>query len=141
MKALISIFFLCFHFSTIVFSQTESTYSPENSFNAFTCAEFKVGYGFKRFSRVLKEQFESGNLYRSGERVFSIDAYRKFKKLNNIHFGLKLKGFGAASRGDDNSDMFFNFGGTAFSKLGSKFYFFQGDSNFTAQLNQKYINS
>jgi hypothetical protein len=149
MKTLISLFFFLVPFSATVFAQTESTTTSENSSNSFTYGEFKAGYGVTQFSTGLKERFESGNFSRSGGGIFSVAAYRKFKKLNYIHLGLKFKGLGAApSRGDNNSEMFFNFWGTAFSikyfpfsKSASKGFYLQGDYNFTTQFTQKYRNT
>jgi hypothetical protein len=149
MKTLISFFFFLVSFSAAVFAQTESKSASENSSNAFTYGEFKAGYGFTQFSTGLKERFGSGNFSRSGGGIFSVAAYRKFNRLNYIHLGLKFKGLGAApSRGDNNSEMFFNFWGTAFSikyfpflKSALKGVYLQGDYNFTTQFTQKYRNS
>jgi hypothetical protein len=132
-----------------VFGQSETSLTSESTSSSFTYGEFKAGYGVTQFSAGLKERFESGNFSRSGGGLFSVAAYRKFQKLNYVHIGLKFKALGAApSRGDNNSEMFFNFWGAAisakyfpFSKSASKGVYLQGDYNFTTQFTQKYRNS
>jgi hypothetical protein len=129
--------------------QNESLSAAETNPEGFTYGEFKAGYGITQFSTGLSERFENGNFSRSGGGLFSIAAYRKFKKLNHLHFGLKFKGLGAGpSRGDNGQEMFFNFWGTAFSikyfpisPSAGKGLFLQGDYNFTTQFTQKYRNT
>lgn len=149
MKPLISLFFFLTLFSAKVQAQKDSIPSSESTPNAYTYGEFKAGYGITQFSSGLKERYEDGNFSRSGGGLFSIAAYRKFKKLDYMHLGLKFKGLGAGpSRGDNGSEMFFNFWGTAFStkyfpfsKSASKGVYLQADYNFTTQFTQKYRNS
>jgi hypothetical protein len=139
MKNLILFLLLTGSVSSTLFSQQDT----------FTYGEFKAGYGATQFSTGLEERFKTGNFSTSGGGLFSISAYRKFEKLNYVHLGLKFKGIGAApSQGDNNSEMFFNFWGTAFStkyftfsKSASKGIYLQGDYNFTTQFTQKYRSS
>jgi hypothetical protein len=121
-------------------------FAQQSTDDSYTYGEFKAGYGVTQFSTGLKERFESENFSTSGGGVFSLAAYHTFKGLNNIHFGLKYKGFGAfPSKGDDNQEMFFNFWGVSlstkyfpFSESASKGLYIQGDYNFTTQFTQKY---
>jgi hypothetical protein len=132
-----------------VSGQSETSLNSENTSSSFTYGEFKAGYGVTQFSKGLQERFKSGNFSRSGGGLFSVAAYRKFQKLNYVHFGLKFKALGAApSQGDNNSEMFFNFWGAAistkyfpFSKSASNGVYLQGDYNFTTQFTQKYRNT
>jgi len=115
----------------------------------FTYGEFKAGYGITQFSSGLEARFENGNFSTSGGGLYSISAYRKFQKVNHLHFGLKFKALGAApSQGDNDEEMFFNFWGAAistkyfpFSKSGSQGVYLQGDYNFVSQFTQKYRNT
>jgi hypothetical protein len=149
MKNLILFLLLTGSVSSTLFSQQDTPPSSENYSSSFTYGEFKAGYGATQFSTGLKERFKTGNFSTSGGGLFSISAYRKFEKLNYVHLGLKFKGLGAApSQGDNNSEMFFNFWGTAFStkyfpisKSASNGIYLQGDYNFTTQFTQKYRNS
>lgn len=114
--------------------------------SGFTYGEFKAGYGVTQFGSGLEQRFEQGNFSTSGGGLFSIAAYRKFKGINNLHFGLKFKGLGAGpAQGDGDQEMFFNFWGTSFSakffpasKSGQKGIYLQGDFNFVTQFTQKY---
>jgi hypothetical protein len=132
-----------------VFGQSENAIITDNTSVSFTYGEFKAGYGITQFSTGLKERFESENFSTSSGGLFSVAAYRKFKKLNYMHLGLKFKGLGASpSRGDNNSEMFFNFWGASFSakyfpfsKSATKGIYLQGDYNFSTQFTQKYRNS
>jgi hypothetical protein len=149
MKSLILLLFLLGSVSQTLVAQQNNPLPSENLSGSFTYGEFKAGYGVTQFSTGLKERFESGNFSTSGGGLFSVAAYRKFTKLNHLHLGLKFKGLGAApSQGDNNSEMFFNFWGTAFStkyfpfsKLATKGLYLQGDYNFTTQFTQKYRTS
>ena len=112
----------------------------------FTYGEFKAGYGVTRFQSGLKERYEQGNFSTSGGGLFSVAAYRKFKKADHFHFGLKFKALGAApSEGDGDEEMFFNFWGAAFStkyfpfsRSGTQGVYMQGDYHFVTQFTQKY---
>jgi hypothetical protein len=132
-------------------SQNKSTLNQAGKWesNAYTYGEFKAGYGLSMFSNGLEDRFENGNFSASGGSQASIAAYRKFEKLNNLHFGLKFKGLGAApSTGDNGEEMFFNFWGTAISakyflwtKAAVKGTYLQADYNFITQFTQKYRNT
>lgn len=115
----------------------------------FTYGDFKAGYGIMQFSSGLNQGFDIGNFSTSGGDMFSVAAYRKYSTINNLHFGLKFKGLGAASsRRDNNDEMFFNCWRAAFStkyfpfsKSTSQGLYLQGDYNFASQFIQKYRNS
>jgi hypothetical protein len=145
MKSTILAFTICILCCATHISEAQTKW--EN--NAYTYGEFKVGYGLTQFSTGLSEQFESGNFSPSGGILASIAAYRKFEKINHLHFGLKFKGLGAApSSGDNGQEMFFNFWGTAISvkyfptdKTAVKGAYLQGGFNFLSQFTQKYRNT
>jgi hypothetical protein len=130
-------------------AQTNNSVKKENDNDEFTYGEFKAGIGVTQFSTGLKERFNNGNFSTSSGGLFSIAAYRKFQKINHLHFGLKFKALGAGvSRGNNNNEMFFNFWGTGistkffpFSKSGTQGFYLQGDYNFITQFTQKYRNT
>ena len=125
---------------------SSGTTDAEDASEGFTYGEFKGGYGITEFGSGLQERFEQGNFSTSGGGLFSVAAYRKFKSINYLHFGLKFKGLGAGpAQGDSNQEMFFNFWGTSFSakyfplsKSARKGIYLQGDFNFVTQFTQKY---
>jgi hypothetical protein len=126
-----------------------SASTQPNTPDGFTYGELKAGYGVTQFQSGLKERYESGNFGTSGGGLFSIAAYRKFESLGHLHFGIKYKALGAAaSKGDDNREMFFNFHGISvstkyfpFSKSATEGLYLQGDYNFVTQFTQKYRKS
>ncbi len=132
-------------------AQTNRAHSEVDKWesSAFTYGEFKVGFGSTQFSSGLRERFEKGNFSSSGGGIATVAAYRKFEKLNHLHFGLKFKGLGASpSSGDNDEEMFFNFWGTAFStkyfpfnQAAVKGIYVQADYNFVTQFTQKYRNT
>ncbi|MFN8864440.1 MAG: hypothetical protein ACK5W1_09015, partial [Flavobacteriales bacterium] len=77
---------------------SSGTTDADDASEGFTYGEFKGGYGITEFGSGLEERFEQGNFSTSGGGLFSVAAYRKFKSINYLHFGLKLKGLGT-SRG------------------------------------------
>lgn len=111
-----------------------------------TYGEFKSGYGITHFQTGLEERFDEGNFSTSGGGLFSVAAYRTFKKADHVHFGLKFKALGATpSEGEGDEEMFFNFWGAAvsmkyfpFSSPGTQGFYLQGDFNFVTQFTQKY---
>jgi len=123
--------------------------NAQSESNAFTYGEFKTGYGITQFGVGLIERYEAGNFSASGGGLTSIAAYRKFEKINHLHFGLKFKGLAAApASGMNGEELFFNFWGAAistkffpFSKTGEKGMFILGDYNFVTQFTQKYRNT
>jgi hypothetical protein len=149
MKQLILLSLGFITFSGSVFAQNKSSQGSESPSNGITYGEFKSGFGVTQFSTGLKERFENGNFSTSGGALFSVAAYRKFKKINHFHFGLKYKSLGSGrSSGDNNEEMFFNFWAAGFStkyfpfsKSASKGIYLQGDYNFVTQFTQKYRNS
>jgi hypothetical protein len=157
MKKIFSFLLLLITTVASLYAQTDNSVKNEsdnaktnaNANDEFTYGEFKAGYGVTQFSTGLKERFNNGNFSTSSGGLFSIAAYRKFQKINHLHFGLKFKALGAGvSRGNNNNEMFFNFWGTGistkyfpFSKSGSQGFYFQGDYNFTTQFTQKYRNT
>lgn len=128
-----------------VLAQKDTTISVNIS-AGFTYGEFKTGYGLTQFSSGLNDRFERGNFGNSGGGLSSVAAYRKFKKVNHLHLGLKFKALGAApSEGDNGEEMFFNFWGVGFStkyfpfhKATSQGIYLQGDYNFVSQFTQKF---
>ncbi|MFM9911554.1 MAG: hypothetical protein ACKVOW_19685, partial [Chitinophagaceae bacterium] len=94
----------------------------------------------------LKEKYNAGNFSNSGGGLASLAAYHKFKKINNLNFGLKYKSLGAApSKGDNGQEMFFNYWGAAIAtkyfpldKNAKKGVYLQGDYFFISQFTQKY---
>jgi hypothetical protein len=113
---------------------------------SFTSAEFKAGYGITIFGPGLKERVDAGNFSNSGGGLASLAAYRKFKKINNLNFGIKYKSLGAGpAKGDNGQEMFFNYWGAAFTakyfpfdKNAKKGIYLQGDYFFVSQFTQKY---
>jgi hypothetical protein len=136
----ISTIILIFIIQTTAFSQTKV------ASESFTFAEFKAGYGNSIFGSGLKEKFEAGHFSSSGGWLASLAAYHKFKKINNLNFGIKYKSLAAeASRGDNDQEMFFNYWGAAvtikyfpFDKNARKGLYLQGDYFFVSQFTQKY---
>jgi hypothetical protein len=126
----------------ISFAQTKS----ENI--SFTVAEFRGGYGTTQFGSGLKEKYEAGNFSTSGGGLASLAAYRKFKKINYLNFGIKFKSLGAGpSKGDNGQEMFFNYWGAAFTakyfpfdRNARKGLYLQTDYFFVTQFTQKYRN-
>ncbi len=125
---------------TLMFTQTQE----ENS--AFTCAEFRAGYGINIFGKGLKEKYEAGNFSNSAGGLASLAAYHKFKRINYLNFGIKYKSLGAApAKGDNDQEMFFNYWGAAisikyfpFHKNAKKGLYLQSDYFFVSQFTQKY---
>jgi hypothetical protein len=113
---------------------------------SFTYAEFRAGYGVSSFGKGLKEKYDAGNFSTSGGGLFSLAAYRKFKKINNLNFGIKYKSLGAGpAKGDNGQKMFFNYWGAAFTvkyfpfdKNAKKGIYLQSDYFFVTQFTQKY---
>jgi hypothetical protein len=113
---------------------------------SFTYAEFRGGYGINNFGKGLKEKYEADNFSSSGGGLASLAAYRKFKKINYLNFGLKYKSLGAArAKGDNGQEMFFNYWGAAVSakyfpldKNARKGIYLQTDFFFVTQFTQKY---
>lgn len=146
MQQIIITICICIITSTSAIAQDAQTSSGKESMVGKTYGELKAGYGVTQFSTGLKERFDNGNFSTTGGGLFSIAAYRTFENLNNFHFGLKFKGFGAApSKGDDGEEMFFNFWGASisvkyfpFSKVADEGIYIQSDYNFTSQFTQKY---
>ena len=142
MKNLLSIIILFFG-QTFLFAQTKQ----ENI--SFTSAEFKGGYGITIFGKGLKEKYDAGNFSNSGGGLASLAAYHKFKKINNLIFGIKYKSLAAApAKGDNGQEMFFNYWGAAFTtkyfpfdKYAKKGLYLQGDYFFVSQFTQKYRNT
>jgi hypothetical protein len=116
---------------------------------AFTYAEFKAGYGVNMFGTGLKEKYDAGNFSNSGGGLFTLAAFRKFKKVNNVNFGIKFKALGAGpASGDNGREMFFNYWGAAiaskyfpFDKNAKKGVYLQADYFFVSQFTQKYRNT
>ncbi len=113
---------------------------------SFTVAEFRGGYGKTQFGKGLKEKYKDGNFSPSGGGLASLAAYRKFKKVNYINFGIKYKSLGAGpSKADGGEEMFFNYWGAAFSakyfpldRNARKGIYLQADYFFVTQFTQKY---
>jgi hypothetical protein len=130
-------------------NENPSSPATESTSGGFTYGELKAGYGVTQFQSGLKERYESGNFGTSGGGLFSVAAFRKFESLGHLHFGLKYKSLGAAaSKGDDDREMFFNFHGVGvsakyfpFSAAAVDGLFVQGDYNFVTQFTQKYRNT
>jgi hypothetical protein len=149
MKRSASLFVFLLTFFVQAMAQTESLASPDVVSGGFTYGEFKAGYGVTQFRSGLEEKFENGNFGTSGGGLFSVAAYRKFAKVDHLHFGLKFKSLGASpSEGDGGDEMFFNFWGASFStkyfpfsKTGSQGLYIQADYNFVTQFTQKYRNT
>ncbi len=126
----------------ISFAQTKS----ENI--SFTSAEFRAGYGVTQFGSGLKEKYEAGNFSTSGGGLFTLAAFRKFKNVNYLNFGIKFKALGAGpSKGDNGDEMFFNHWGAAIAtkyypldKNARKGLYVQADYFFITQFTQKYRN-
>ncbi len=116
---------------------------------SFTYAEFRAGYGVTSFGKGLKEKYDAGNFSTSSGFLASLAAYRKFKNINYVNFGIKYKSLGAGpSTGDNNQEMFFNYWGAAistkyfpFDKNARKGVYVQGDYFFITQFTQKYRTS
>jgi hypothetical protein len=113
---------------------------------SFTYAEFRVGYGTNTFGSGLKETYEAGNFSSSSGGLASLAAYRKFKKINYLNFGIKFKALGASpAKGDNGQEMFFNYWGSAisakyfpFDREAKKGIYLQTDYLFITQFTQKY---
>jgi hypothetical protein len=129
--------------TTVLFAQN----SDENI--AFSVAEFRGGYGVTIFGSGLKEKYDAGNFATSGGGLASLAAFRKFKKINYLNFGIKYKSLGAApAKGDNGQEMFFNYWGAAlatkyfpFDRNAQKGFYLQGDYFFVSQFTQKYRNT
>jgi hypothetical protein len=129
-----------------LFGQTISFAQSRQENISFTSAEFRGGYGVSSFGAGLKEKYKAGNFSTSSGGLASLAAYRKFKKINNIIFGVKFKSLGAGpSKGDNGQEMFFNYWGAAFTskyfpfdKKAKKGIYLQGDYFFITQFTQKY---
>lgn len=141
MKNITSILVAFLFGHTILFAQTDK---KENI--SFTYAEFKGGYGVTIFGTGLKERANAGNFSNSGGGLASLAAYRKFKTINNLNFGIKYKSLGAGpANGDNGQEMFFNYWGAAFTtkyfpfdRNARKGIYLQGDYFFVSQFTQKY---
>ncbi len=113
---------------------------------SFTSAEFRAGYGISQFGSGLKEKYDAENFSTSGGGLASLAAFRKFKKINFVTFGIKYKSLGAGpAKGDNDQEMFFNYWGAAFSakvfpldKNARKGLYVQTDYFFVTQFTQKY---
>jgi hypothetical protein len=146
MKQTIFVIWICIITSAFANAQNTTATATEESIASNTYGEFKAGYGVTQFSSGLKERYDNGNFSTSGGGLFSLAAYRTFENLNNVHFGLKFKGFGATpSNGDNGEEMFFNFWGASISikyfpssKSANEGVYLQSDYNFTTQFTQKY---
>jgi hypothetical protein len=142
MKNILLLIALIFLLQTISYAQTKQ----ENI--SFTSAEFRAGYGITQFGSGLKEKYEAGNFSTSGGGLASLAAYRKFKKINYLNFGIKFKSLGAGpSKGDNGQEMFFNYWGAAFTakyfpfdRNARKGLYLQTDYFFVTQFTQKYRN-
>jgi hypothetical protein len=136
--------------STIIFllGQTKMFAQVKSENISFTSAEFRGGYGKSIFGKGLKEKYEAGNFSNSGGGLASLAAYHKFKKINNVIFGIKFKSLGAGpAKGDNGQEMFFNYWGAAittkyflFNKDAKSGIYLQGDYFFVSQFTQKYRN-
>ena len=141
MKTILSILIALLFEHTILLAQPEK---KENI--SFTRAEFKGGYGITIFGSGLKERVNAGNFSSSAGGLASLAAYRKFKKINHLNFGVKYKSLGAGpAKGDNGQEMFFNYWGAAFTskyfpfdKNARKGIYLQGDYFFVSQFTQKY---
>jgi len=93
MNALIHLYstFLIPNKSTL--AQNECTSTGQNISHGFNDSEFKTGYGITLFSYGLNERFENVNFAVNCGRSSSIPAYRKFKKVNLLNFGLNFIAF------------------------------------------------
>ncbi len=119
---------------------------PKNKSVAFTYAEFKGGYGINSFGKGLNEKYKEGNFSTSGGGLASLAAFRKFKKINYLNFGIKYKSLAAApAKGDNSQELFFNYWGAAaaikyfpFDKIARKGIYIQSDYFFVTQFTQKY---
>ncbi len=142
-KSILILFFLILFKISFVFSQKNSE-KEENI--AFTCVEFRAGYGTNIFGNGLKERYEAGNFSTSAGFLASLSAYRKFKKINYLNFGITYKSLGASpSRGDNGQEMFFNYWGASvcikyfpFDKNAKKGIYLRTDYFFITQFTQKY---
>jgi hypothetical protein len=140
MKHIIAITLLFLSGVTTLFAQTKQ----DNI--SFTYAEFKLGYGISIFGNGLKERYDAGNFSSSAGGLASLAAYRKFKKINYLNFGIKFKGLGATpSTGDNGQEIFFNYWGSAISvkyfpldREAKKGIYLQTDYFFITQFTQKY---
>jgi hypothetical protein len=131
---------------TILIGQIDLFAQSKSDNISFTTAEFRAGYGVSQFGKGLKEKYEAGNFSNSGGGLASLAAYRKFKGINYLNFGIKYKSLGAGpSKGDNNEEMFFNYWGAAFSakifpmdRNARKGIYLQTDYFFVTQFTQKY---
>jgi len=135
-------------FSTLIFlfSQAVLLAQTKQTNESFTYAEFRGGYGINLFGNGLKERYNSGNFSTSGGGLATLAAFRKFKKVNYLNFGIKYKSLGGApAKGDNGQEMFFNYWGAA---IASKYFpldrnakkgiYLQFDYFFVSQFTQKY---
>jgi hypothetical protein len=119
---------------------------PTQENQSFTYAEFRGGYGVNIFGKGLKEKYEKGNFSTSGGGLASLAAFRKFKSINYLNFGIKYKSLGAGpANGDNGQEMFFNYWGAAiaikyfpFNRDAKKGIYLQADYFFVTQFTQKY---
>ncbi len=113
---------------------------------SFTVAEFRGGYGINQFGKGLKEKYNEGNFSNSGGGLASLAAYRKFRKINHLNFGIKYKSLAAApAKGNNGQEMFFNYWGAAVTvkyfpldKNARGGFYLQSDYFFVTQFTQKY---
>lgn len=127
-------------------AQDSSSKATDDTASGFTYGEIRVGYGVTQFGSGLSGRYDAGNFGTSGGVLTTIAAYRKFEKIDHLHFGLRFRALGAApSRGNNSQEMFFNFWGAGvstkyfpLSASGRRGPFLQGDFNFASQFTQKY---
>jgi hypothetical protein len=131
-----------FSLSSALMAQTNSERK------SFTYGEFKAGYGVSQFGKNLEEQYKAGNFGTSSGGLFTLAAYHKFEGVEHFNFGGKFSALGATpSKGDNGSEMFFNFWGAAVSakyyplnKNADKGWNLYTDFYFITQFTQKYRN-
>jgi hypothetical protein len=131
---------------TIIIGQTRLFAQSKTENISFTYAEFKGGFGISKFGKGLKEKYDAGNFSSSGGGLASLAAYRKFKNVNYVNFGIKYKSLGAApAKGNNGEEMFFNYWGAAvttkffpMNKNAQKGIYLQADYFFVTQFTQKY---
>ncbi len=107
MNALIHLYstFLIPNKSTL--AQNECTSTGQNIFHGFNDCEFKTGYGNTLFSYGLNERFENVNFAVNCGRFSSFPAYRNFKKVNPLNFGLNVIAF-SPLKSKKNTDTYSN---------------------------------
>ncbi len=114
--------------------------------SAFTYVEFRAGYGLSILGSGLKERSDAGHFDPSGGFLATLAGYHKFKKIDNLNFGIKYKSLGAfVSKGDNGQEMFFNYWGAAatvkyfpFDKIARSGFHLNADYFFITQFTQKY---